>query len=44
MKQLRSRHLMRFYEIHETVHSIYMLVDFLKGGSLISNLSKRKKF
>lgn len=35
---------MRFYEIHETVHSIYMVVEYLTGGELIKNMSKKIKY
>ena len=35
---------MKFYEIHETVHSIYMVVEYLSGGELIKNISKRVQY
>ncbi len=29
-------YLMTFYEIHETVHSVYMVIDYLPGGELLT--------
>jgi hypothetical protein len=26
---------MNFYEVHETTHSVYMVIEFIKGGELI---------
>ena len=40
MKDLYGcEHLMRLEELHETIHSIYMVVEYLSGGELIKNLS-----
>lgn len=44
MRKLNNEQLMRFYEIHETVHSIYMVVEYLTGGELIKNMSKKIKY
>ncbi len=35
---------MKFYEIHETLHSIYMVVEYLSGGELIKKLSQKKRY
>jgi len=39
MRELNdSDHLMKLFEIHETIHSIYMVVEYLSGGELIKNI------
>ena len=43
MRQLGiSKYLMNLYEIHETGHSVYMVVDYLPGGELLKVISTRK--
>jgi hypothetical protein len=32
---------MNLYEIHETGHSVYMVVDYLPGGELLKVISTR---
>ncbi len=44
MRELNNDHLMKFYEIHETLHSIYMVVEYLSGGELIKKLSQKRKY
>ncbi len=34
---------MNIYEIHETNHSVYMVVDYLPGGELLKVLSHKDK-
>ena len=34
-----SEYLMTFYEIHETVHSVYMVIEYLPGGELLKVIS-----
>ena len=44
MKELGhdNPHLMSFYEIHETVHSVYMVVEYFKGKELLRRIFKKK--
>ena len=37
-----SEFYVNFYEIHETKHSVYMILDYIKGGEL-TNITKMKK-
>jgi serine/threonine protein kinase len=37
-----SEHIMNFYEIHETVGSIYLIVEYLSGSDLLSRVKKGK--
>jgi len=37
-----SHFIMNFYEIHETVNSIYMVLEHLEGGELLNRLKKSK--
>ena len=37
-----NKHLMNFYELHETVHSLYMVVEYMSGGELLKSMSKKK--
>ena len=34
---------MTFYEIHETVHSVYMVIEYLPGGELLKVISQQYK-
>ncbi len=38
-----SRYCQKFYEIHETVHSVYIVVEYLSGGELLDKLSSSKR-
>jgi serine/threonine protein kinase len=38
MRKLKSENLLRLQEVHETVNSIYLVVDYYKGGTLLSTL------
>ncbi len=38
-----SKYYMNLYEIHETKHSVYMVVDYLPGGELLKVLSHKDK-
>ena len=44
MKELgqTNSHLMSFYEIHETVHSVYMVVEYFSGKELLKRIFKKK--
>ena len=45
MRELNDcNHLMKLYEIHETIHSIYMVVEYLSGGELTKNISLNKRY
>ena len=35
-------HLMKFYEIHETTHSVYMVVEYFPGKELLRRIFKKK--
>lgn len=39
----RSKFHMILYEIHETTHSVYMVIDYLPGGELLKVISKKEK-
>ena len=42
MKKLGyGKYHMNLYEIHETAHSVYMVVDYLPGGELLKVISTR---
>ena len=38
----QSEFYVNFYEIHETQRSIYMVIDYLRGGEL-HNITQRKE-
>ena len=38
-----SKYHMNLYEIHETQHSVYMVVDYLPGGELLKVLEKNDR-
>jgi len=33
-----SKHIMNFYEIQETVHSIYLVVEYISGGEMLKRI------
>lgn len=37
-----NKGLMNFYEIHESANSLYIIVEYLKGGDLISRIKKKR--
>ncbi len=39
-----NKHLMNFHEIHETTHSLYMVVEYMNGGELLNSMSKKKRY
>ena len=36
-----SKYYMNLFEIHETMHSVYLVVDYLPGGELMKVLSNK---
>ena len=44
MKRLGEiKYHMILYEIHETKHSVYMVIDYLPGGELLKVISKKER-
>ena len=39
----QSEFYVNFYEIHETQHSIYMIIDYLRGGELHTVTKKKEQ-
>ncbi len=39
-----SEFYVNFYEIHETKHSVYLILDYLKGGELENIMKLKKKY
>ena len=33
----------KFHEIHETVNSVYLVIEYLAGGELLEKLSSSKR-
>jgi len=33
---------MKFFEIHETTHSVYLVLEYLPGGELLRKISRKK--
>jgi len=38
-----SKYCQKFYEIHETVHSVYLVIEYLSGGELLNRLYVTKR-
>jgi len=43
MRCLNHKNILNLYEIYETEHSIYLVVDLLSGGELISKIKSSEK-
>ena len=39
-----SDHCLNFYEIHETENSIYMVIEYLKGGELLRRMAQQRHY
>ena len=40
MKRLgENEHTLQFYEVHETKHSIYLVLEYLPGGTLLKEIT-----
>lgn len=44
MREFNHVNLIKFYEVHETENSIYMVLEVLQGGNLIDYLKQNGKF
>ena len=43
MKKLDHTHILQIYEVYETKHSIYLVIELLNGGELIKTVKERPK-
>ena len=43
MRVLNHKNILKLYEVFETEHSIYLVVDLLCGGELVSRIQSNKK-
>lgn len=40
MRSLHHKNILKLYEVYETEHSLYLVVDLLSGGELVSHIQK----
>lgn len=43
MKKLDHKHILQIYEVFETKHSIYLIIELLSGGELIKSVKEKNK-
>lgn len=43
MKRLDNTNILKIYEIYETIHSIYLVIDLLEGGELLKRVKESPK-
>ena len=43
MKKLDHPNILKIYEIYETIHSIYLVIDLLEGGELLKKIKETPK-
>ena len=43
-KQLDHPNIIKIYEVYETEHSIYLIMDLITGGDLLQKLNKKEKY
>ena len=43
-KHLEHPNIIKIYEVYETTHSIYLVLDLITGGDLLQKLIKNEKF
>ena len=39
MKHLNNKNILKLFEVYETRHSIYLVLEVLKGGELIKKIN-----
>lgn len=44
MRKLNNPHLLKVYQVYETDHSIYMVMDLINGGELLNRVKETKDF
>ena len=43
MKKLDHANILKIYEVYETIHSIYLVIDLLEGGELLKRVKESPK-
>ena len=43
MKRLDHANILKIYEVYETIHSIYLVIDLLEGGELLKRVKESPK-
>lgn len=43
MKKLNHPHVLKIFEVYETKHSIYLVIELLEGGELIKRVKEKSK-
>ena len=43
MRLMNHKHIIRLHEVYEDEKKVYLIIDLLKGGELISNFEKKAK-
>ncbi len=43
MKRLDHSNILKIYEVYETIHSIYLVIDLLEGGELLKRVKESPK-
>lgn len=43
MKKLDHQNILKIYEVYETIHSIYLVIDLLEGGELLKKVKETPK-
>ena len=43
MKKLDHPNILKIYEVYETIHSIYLVIDLLEGGELLKKIKETPK-
>ena len=44
MRKLNYPHCLKLYEIYETEHSLYFVIELISGGELLKRISQEKAF
>ena len=44
MRRIDQKHIMKLYEVYESDHSVYLIMDLINGGELLNRLKDCKNF
>lgn len=44
MRKLNHKNIIKLYEVYETTHSIYLVIELIKGGELMKKIKEKSQY
>ena len=44
MRKLNHKNIIKLYEVYETTHSLYLVIELIKGGELMKKIKEKSQY